>query len=365
GAYNSGGTNDKVTLTSIAQDRLGSRNGKFYPYGQERPSATANDKEKFTGYYRDASTGLDYADQRYHQAGVGRFMTPDPFGGSAKASDPGSWNRYAYVGGDSVNRVDGTGLSCENPEKDTDSGCGAPCYGVVCNYSPANTGSALDFLMAFIGIDNSRYNLPDFVPNAPPIPAVSTCTICTAQITTSVSYSLKDGVPEIAPPDFDVPIDEQWQTLIPQIVQNNPQGFINAFAVSAAAGGVFVGAPLPGVAAGGLTTLGGIATGPYPPNGGFFGSPAATILQSGTLIERLGTNYGTYASPVGTPSQSLSLIPGTSSAPYNIFVVTDSIPVLSGPAMPWYGQPGMGTQYVLPSTVDDLIESGSLVNVIS
>ena len=98
GTYNSSGTGDKVNLTPVAADRLGSI-GKFYPYGTERPSATANDKEKFTGYFRDASTGLDYADQRYHQPGMGRFMTPDS-APSAKLSDPGSWNRYAYVGGD-------------------------------------------------------------------------------------------------------------------------------------------------------------------------------------------------------------------------------------------------------------------------
>jgi RHS repeat-associated protein len=72
--------------------RLGSI-GKFYPYGVERPSATGNDKEKFTGYYRDASTGLDYADQRYHQPGVGRFMTPDRMQGNS--ADPGAWNNTA------------------------------------------------------------------------------------------------------------------------------------------------------------------------------------------------------------------------------------------------------------------------------
>lgn len=72
-------------------------------------TATTNDKEKFTGYFRDAATGLDYADQRYHSPGVGRFMTPDPFGGSASMSDPGSWNRHAYVGGDPVNRTDSSG----------------------------------------------------------------------------------------------------------------------------------------------------------------------------------------------------------------------------------------------------------------
>jgi RHS repeat-associated protein len=118
-----------VNLAPVAADRLGSI-GKFYPYGTERPSATGNDKEKFTGYYRDASTGLDYADQRYEQPGVGRFMTPDPYGGSAKASDPGSWNRYAYVGGDPVNRIDPEGLDyCE------DAYCGkwflGSCYGGI------------------------------------------------------------------------------------------------------------------------------------------------------------------------------------------------------------------------------------------
>jgi RHS repeat-associated protein len=87
---NLSGSNDKVTLASVTQDRLGSI-GKFYPYGTERPSATQNDTEKFAGYFRDASTGLDYADQRYHQPGTGRFMTPDS-APSANPNDPGSWN---------------------------------------------------------------------------------------------------------------------------------------------------------------------------------------------------------------------------------------------------------------------------------
>ncbi len=48
----------------IASARL---DGKYYPYGQERPSATTNGSEKFATYFRDAETGLDYADQRYFQ----------------------------------------------------------------------------------------------------------------------------------------------------------------------------------------------------------------------------------------------------------------------------------------------------------
>lgn len=118
---------DCVTLASVATDRLSSI-GKFYPYGQERPSATQNDTEKFTGYYRDAATGLDYSDQRYHQPGVGRFMTADPYQASGGPSDPGSWNRYAYTRGDPVNRLDPTG------EDD----CPPTTFG-YCASSPAGT----------------------------------------------------------------------------------------------------------------------------------------------------------------------------------------------------------------------------------
>jgi murein DD-endopeptidase MepM/ murein hydrolase activator NlpD len=37
-------------------------------------------------------------------------LSPDPFGGSANAYDPGSFNRYAYVGGDPINLNDPSGL---------------------------------------------------------------------------------------------------------------------------------------------------------------------------------------------------------------------------------------------------------------
>jgi RHS repeat-associated protein len=94
----------------VYPDRLGSI-GKFYPYGTERPSATTNGTEKFTGYFRDAETGNDYADQRYHLPGQGRFMTIDPSGSSWNPADPGSWNAYAYVGGDPINATDPDGLA--------------------------------------------------------------------------------------------------------------------------------------------------------------------------------------------------------------------------------------------------------------
>ena len=136
GTPGGGSTSDNVALIAVVADRLGSI-GKFYPYGQEKPSATGNDTEKFTGYYRDAATGLDYADQRYHQPGMGRFMSPDP-SGSASSNSPGSMNQYAYVQGDPINRTDHSGLDCEGYLDDPSCFGGITvnpsCYG----YDPGN-----------------------------------------------------------------------------------------------------------------------------------------------------------------------------------------------------------------------------------
>jgi RHS repeat-associated protein len=77
-----------------------------------------------SGYFRDAETGLDYAKARYHQPGMGRFMSPDPYmalsTGASNPNNPGSWNRYAYVGGDPVNFVDRRGLYLECTDDDCD-----------------------------------------------------------------------------------------------------------------------------------------------------------------------------------------------------------------------------------------------------
>lgn len=93
----------------VVADRLGSI-GHFYPYGLEKPSATTNGTEKFTGYLRDAETAMDYAINRYHVPGTGRFLTPDPSMDGVDFNNPQSWNAYAYVNGDPINFNDASGL---------------------------------------------------------------------------------------------------------------------------------------------------------------------------------------------------------------------------------------------------------------
>ena len=81
----------------------------FYPFGGERiVTNTCTQNYKFTGYERDAETGLDYAFARYYNSRLGRFMTADPLGGDI--TGPQSLNRYAYVLNNPINAVDPLGL---------------------------------------------------------------------------------------------------------------------------------------------------------------------------------------------------------------------------------------------------------------
>jgi len=165
-------------------DRLGSI-GKYYPYGQERPSATTNDTEKFTGYFRDSATGLDYADQRYHQPGMGRFMTADPAASSAQGNDPGSHNRYAYTGGDPVNRVDRTGRdACDANalvalECDESDDSGFSYYGDGCAWSaylcPGYAAGIVSSYCSSVGLafDSSTYSCTPAQPTGPFIPVAN------------------------------------------------------------------------------------------------------------------------------------------------------------------------------------------------
>ena len=90
-----GGKLVKAEGSPVMTDRLGSVAGtRLFPYGEERNPATANERTKFATYFRDNSTGLDYAMNRYFSSQHGRFTSPDPSGSSGKPINPGSWNRY-------------------------------------------------------------------------------------------------------------------------------------------------------------------------------------------------------------------------------------------------------------------------------
>ena len=98
-------------LGSVA--RRGSTNRKYFPYGEE-PTTTAQNETKFGTYFRDQTTALDYAQNRYYARTIARFTAPDPYLASGGPADPQSWNRYAYVENDPVNFNDPSGLEAIN-----------------------------------------------------------------------------------------------------------------------------------------------------------------------------------------------------------------------------------------------------------
>ena len=57
---------------AVSQDRQGTNRaaGRFKPYGDEI-TASGNDRLKFATYKRDATTGLDSADQRMYASTLG------------------------------------------------------------------------------------------------------------------------------------------------------------------------------------------------------------------------------------------------------------------------------------------------------
>jgi RHS repeat-associated protein len=65
----------------------------------------------FTDDVHDAETNLEYTLNRQYSGTQGRWLIPDPAGlSAADPTDPQSWNRYAYVTNNPVNKVDPTGL---------------------------------------------------------------------------------------------------------------------------------------------------------------------------------------------------------------------------------------------------------------
>jgi RHS repeat-associated protein len=97
-----------------ALDQLGSA-GTYYPWGEAKGGTNPQDTWSYATYWRDSATGLDYANNRYYSNQYGRFMTPDPYQASGSPSDPQTWNRYAYTGGDPVNRIDPGGMDFFSP----------------------------------------------------------------------------------------------------------------------------------------------------------------------------------------------------------------------------------------------------------
>lgn len=98
----------------------------------------------------------------------------------------------------------------------------------------------------------------------------------------------------------------------------------------------------------------------YPPNMGFSGDPMETQFQEGEIIAQVGKGGRFFTLP-GTPSSSISLPYGKMSLPTNYYQVVKPFTVYAGPASPWFGQPGGGTQYMCLWSQTALEDKGYII----
>lgn len=101
---------------------------------------------------------------------------------------------------------------------------------------------------------------------------------------------------------------------------------------------------------------------------GFNGPPVSTELKPGATFDRYGGRFdsegnfsdrGTFVAPRDVPFDQRALPDSTLNSPYRQYEVIKPLPeVQSGQAAPWFGKPGLGTQYQLPMSIDELLLKG-------
>lgn len=101
----------------------------------------------------------------------------------------------------------------------------------------------------------------------------------------------------------------------------------------------------------------------FPANDGFKAPPRDETLAPGTLIDRYGQPGGRFLSPVGTSYEARALPYDKSKMDYYRYEVLKPLPVKAGQAVPWFDQPGGGTQYMTATSVQALINEGFLKEV--
>ena len=103
----------------------------------------------------------------------------------------------------------------------------------------------------------------------------------------------------------------------------------------------------------------------WPANYGFApGKDSTVTLLPGTQIDRFGRATGGFLAPAGISFGDRALPADSYNAEYHVYEVKKPIDgVRSGPAEPWFNQPGNGTQYQLPRSVQSHLDAGELVEM--
>lgn len=125
---------DSLGSTRMVTDQSGDCQAllDYTPFGQLIPSTSSNPRggtcypgtpppprQQFTSKERDPESGLDYFLARYYSSPQGRFTSPDVPLYAQSASDPQSWNLYAYSRNSPLINVDPDGRDCVTTRNQT------------------------------------------------------------------------------------------------------------------------------------------------------------------------------------------------------------------------------------------------------
>jgi hypothetical protein len=102
----------------------------------------------------------------------------------------------------------------------------------------------------------------------------------------------------------------------------------------------------------------------WPPNDGCAGTPTPGSLTAGELIDRFGSEGGTFFSPKGASYQSRAVPYVCPQMDYRVYRVLKPIAVKSCRAAPWFNEPGGAVQVQTADPAYKLVANG-VIEVVS
>jgi hypothetical protein len=105
------------------------------------------------------------------------------------------------------------------------------------------------------------------------------------------------------------------------------------------------------------------ATISWPPNDGCAATPVKETLDPGRLLDRFGSEGGTFFSPKGESFAFRAVPYVCQQMDYRIYRVVKPIPVKTCKAAPWFGEPGGAEQDQTAEPAYKLVAEGAIVMV--
>jgi len=311
---------------------------------------------RFSGKEYHPRSGLYYYGFRYYQPNLQRWMNEDPIGLA------GRLNLYGFVGNDPVDGVDPYGLWFGEWLGDQLQQAAKGLYDLMMGedrggHYDQNTKGALDAQMGNVDIDRNDNVLRDVLGG--------------------LGQEMGQGAGDLAEAEAGAKLLGLGGRVVCKVASKLTKpvkGVVGALSEAvaaaeqaggkAASSGESVVADMTNKAsncakAAKETTSLLPARSPWPGNSGFIeGTVERKFLMPGETFDRYGFGGGKFVSPAGTSIKARALRPGTESLPFNTYQVVKPFEVNAGGVQPWFGQPGLGTQYELPVSVNTLLNRG-------